>query len=124
MIQTQTKLKVADNTGAVDVQCIKVYGGTRRRYARIGDIILVSIKKAEPRKMVKEGEIHPAVVVRQNRNFRRQDGTYVRFDENAVVLLENRKKPDPKGARIFGIIPRDLKDRGFTKIISSATEVV
>jgi large subunit ribosomal protein L14 len=124
MIQTQTILRVADNTGALVVQCIKVLGGTRRRYAQIGDIIIVAVKKSEPRKLVKEGEVHPAVIVRQKKNFRRNDGSYVRFDENAVVLLENKKKKDPKGGRIFGVMPRDLKEMGFDKIISLAKEVV
>ncbi len=124
MIQDQTLLNVADNTGATKVQCIKVLGGSRRRYARLGDTIIVSVKKAEPRKMIKQGEVHPAVVVRQKQNYRRRDGSYVKFDENAVVILENKEKKDPKGGRIFGVIPRDLRDSGFDKIISLAPEVV
>lgn len=114
-------LKVADNSGAKLVQCIKVLGGTRRRYARIGDIIVVSVKEAEPRKLVKKKDVLHAVVVRQKAPVRRSDGSYVRFDENAVVILEGK---EPKGGRIFGPVPRELRERGFSKIISLAPEVV
>lgn len=121
MIQPRSMLKVADNTGAKVVQCIKVLGGTRRRYARLGDIIVVSVKSAEPRKQVKKKEVLKAVVVRERAWFRRADGSYVRFDENAVVILEGE---EPKGGRIFGPVPRELRDKGFLKIISLAPEVV
>ena len=121
MIQPRSMLKVADNTGAKLVQCIKVLGGTRRRYARLGDIIVVSVKSAEPRKQVKKKEVLRAVVVRARSPFRRADGSYVRFDENAVVILEGT---EPKGGRIFGQVHRELRDKGFLKIISLAPEVV
>lgn len=114
-------LVVADNSGAKIVQCIKVLGGTRRRYARIGDIIVASVKVAEPRKVVKAHEVVRAVVVRQRKELRRKDGSYIRFDDNAVVILDGM---NPKGGRIFGPIPRELRDRGFTKIISLAPEVI
>ena len=121
MIQPRSMLKVADTTGAKLVQCIKVLGGTRRRYARLGDIIVVSVKSAEPRKQVKKKEVLRAVVVRARAPFRRADGSYVRFDDNAVVILEGT---EPKGGRIFGPVPRELRDKGFLKIISLAPEVV
>ena len=121
MIQHRTMLNVADNSGAKLVQCIKVLGGTRRRYAGIGDIVIVAVKFAEPRKQVKKGEVQKAVVVRQKNVFRRKDGSYIRFDDNAVVILEGE---EPKGGRIFGPIPREIKDKGFTKIISLAEEIV
>ncbi len=114
-------LKVADNTGAKLVQCIKVLGGTRKRYAQLGDIIVISVKEAEPRKIVKKKEVLKAVVVRQRAPFRRKDGSYVRFDENAVVILDGL---EPKGGRIFGPVPRELREKGFMKIISLAPEVV
>ncbi|KKR02916.1 MAG: 50S ribosomal protein L14 [Parcubacteria group bacterium GW2011_GWF2_39_13b] len=120
MIQPQTKLKVADNTGAKIVQCFKVLGGTRRRYAQLGDIIVVSVKESEPRKAVKKGEVVKAVIVRQKRALRRQDGSYIRFDDNAVVILDGK---EPKGGRIFGPVARELKERGFDKIVSMAPEV-
>ena len=106
-------LKVADNTGAKLVQCIKVLGGTRKRYARLGDIIVISVKEAEPRKIVKKKEVLRAVVVRQRAPFRRKDGSYVRFDENAVVILDGL---EPKGGRVFGPVPRELREKGFMKI--------
>lgn len=121
MIQTRSMLKVADNTGAKIIQCIRVLGGSNRRYARIGDIVVGSVKKAEPRKMVKEHEIVRAVVVRTSAPHRRQDGSYMKFDDNAVVIVE---KKEPRGGRIFGPIPRDLKERGFEKIVSMAEELV
>jgi len=120
VIQPQTKLKVADNTGAKIVQCFKVLGGTRRRYAQLGDIIVVSVKESEPRKAVKKGEVVKAVIVRQKRALRRQDGSYIRFDDNAVVILDGK---EPKGGRIFGPVARELKERGFDKIVSMAPEV-
>lgn len=121
MIQTQTRLKVADNTGAKEIQCIKVLGGSRRRYARIGDIIVATVKKAEPRRTVKQHEIVKAVVVRQKKSFRRQDGSYIRFDDNAAVIVDGKQ---PKGGRIFGPIPREIKERGFERIASLAGEVL
>lgn len=121
MIQVNTMLKVADNSGAKKVQCIKVPGGTRRRYARIGDIVVCSVKDAEPRRAVKKKDVVRAVVVRQKKEFKRPDGTAIRFDDNAVILLDGK---DMKGGRVFGPIPRELKERGFDKIISLAPEVV
>ncbi|MBU2109649.1 50S ribosomal protein L14 [Patescibacteria group bacterium] len=123
MIQTRTMLGVADNTGAKLVQVIKVLGGTRRRYARIGDLVVVSVKTAEPRKMVKKKDVLHAVVVRQRQPVRRKDGSYIRFDDNAVVVIDKGKK-EPRGGRIFGPIPREIQERGYTKIISLAQEVV
>lgn len=122
MIQSQTRLNVADNSGAKEVQCIKVLGGSRRRYARIGDIITVVVKKAEPRKETKMHEVVKAVVVRQRKPYRRSDGTYISFSDNAVVILS--KGQEPRGHRIFGPIPREIKDKGFTRIYSLAQEVV
>lgn len=121
MIQHRTMLNVADNSGARLVQCIKVLGGTRRRYAQIGDIIVVTVKIAEPRKIVKKKEVHRALVVRQKNAFRRADGSYVRFDDNAIVVLDGK---EPKSGRIFGPIPREIKEKGFTKIASLAEELV
>ncbi len=121
MIQAGTKLKVADNTGAKIIQCFKVLGGSRRRYAQIGDVIVASVKEAEPRKTVKKKDIVRAVVVRQKKSYRRADGSYIRFDENAAVILEGL---NPKGGRIFGPVPRELKERGFDKIVSLAPEVL
>ncbi len=123
MIQPQTKLSVADNTGAKIVQVIKVLGGSKRRYARLGDLVVVSVKSAEPRKMVKKKEVLHALLVRQKQAFRRKDGSYIRFDENAVVIIDKGKK-EPKGGRIFGPIPREIQERGYNKIISLAPEVV
>lgn len=120
MIQPRTILKVADNTGGKIIQCFKVLGGTRRRYAQLGDIIVASVKEAEPRKAVKKGEVVKAVIVRQKRALRRQDGSYIRFDENAAVILDGK---EPKGGRIFGPIARELKEKGFDKIVSMAPEV-
>ena len=114
-------LKVADNTGAKIVQCFKVLGGTRRRYASIGAIIMGAVKSAEPRKAVKKSDVVRAVVVRQKNQYRRDDGSYIQFDENAVVILEGR---EPKGGRIFGPIPREIKEKGFTKLASLAPEVI
>ena len=121
MIQSGTKLKIADNTGAKMVQVIKVLWGSKRRYARIGDIVTASIKIAEPRKQVKKGEIVKVVIVRQKKSLRRKDGSYIRFDENAAVILDGM---DPKGGRIFGPIPRELRSKGFIKIVSLAPEVL
>ncbi|MFH1509759.1 MAG: 50S ribosomal protein L14 [Candidatus Nealsonbacteria bacterium] len=123
MIQPFTKLNVADNTGAKMVMCFKVLGGSRRRYAQLGDIIVIAVKDAEPRRIVKKHEVLRAVVVRQKKAYRRKDGTYIKFDENAVVILEAKTK-DPKGSRITGPIPRELREKGFEKIISLAQEVL
>jgi len=120
MIQMQTILKVADNSGAKELMCIRVIGGAGR-YAQIGDTIVASVRKAIPKAGVKKKEIVRAVIVRQKKEFRRQDGTYIRFDENAVALIN--KDGTPRGTRIFGPVPRELKDRGFSKIISLAPEV-
>lgn len=121
MIQLRSMLKVADNSGAKKVQCIKVLGGTGRRYAQIGDIIVVSVKEAEPRKAVHRKEVLRAVIVRQRKEFKRKDGTCLRFSDNAVILVDGK---EPKGGRVFGPIPRELKEKGFDKIISLAEEVV
>jgi len=121
MIQASTKLKVADNTGAKMIQCFKVLGGTRRRYASLGDIIIASVKVAEPRRIVKQHEIVKAVIVRQKKPYRRFDGSYIRFDDNAAVILDG---VEPKGGRIFGPIAREVKEKGFDKIASLAQEVL
>jgi large subunit ribosomal protein L14 len=122
MIQAYTRMKAADNTGAKEIMCINVLGGTRRKYARVGDVIVASVKKATPRGVVKKGEVVRAVVVRCVQPYRRLDGSYVRFDENAAVILTD--KNNPKGTRIFGPVARELRDKDFTKIISLAPEVV
>jgi large subunit ribosomal protein L14 len=121
MIQAETRLRAADNTGAKIIECFKVLGGTRRRYASIGDIIVCSVKSAEPRGMVKKGDKVRAVVVRQKKALRRKDGSYIRFDENAAVIVDNK---EPKGTRIFGPVTRELREKGFTKIVSLAPEVL
>lgn len=122
MIMPETRLQVADNSGAKSLLCIRVHGGTRRRYARVGDIISVSVKLAIPNGMVKKGEVKKAVVVRTKKEIRRPDGTYIRFDENAAVIInENR---EPIGTRIFGPVARELRDKNFMKIISLAPEVL
>ncbi|HUV46452.1 MAG: 50S ribosomal protein L14 [Dehalococcoidia bacterium] len=122
MIQTYTRLKVADNTGAKQIMCINVLGGTRRRYAYVGDVVVVTVKQAMPRGMVKAGEVVRAVVVRVAKPYRRLDGSYIRFDENAAVILGD--KNNPKGSRIFGPVARELRSKNYTKIISLAPEVV
>ena len=121
MIQAESKLVVADNSGAKMIKCFKVLGGSRRRFARIGDIIVASVKTAEPRGMVKKGDKVRAVIVRQRKEFRRKDGSYIRFDENAAVILDGK---EPKGTRIFGPVAREIRDKGFTKIVSLAPEVL
>lgn len=121
MIQEGTKLNIADNTGAKIVKCFKVLGGTRRRYARLGDIVVGSVKVAEPRKTVKKKDIVRVVIARTKAAYRRNDGSYVRFDENAAILVDGK---EPRGGRIFGPIPRELREKGFAKIISLAEEVV
>ncbi|MBY0573782.1 MAG: 50S ribosomal protein L14 [Undibacterium sp.] len=122
MIQTESRLEVADNTGAREVLCIKVLGGSKRRYAGIGDVIKVTVKSAAPRGRVKKGEIYNAVVVRTAKGVRRQDGSLVKFDSNAAVLLN--AKLEPIGTRIFGPVARELRDGGFMKIVSLAPEVL
>ncbi|MCK4354980.1 50S ribosomal protein L14 [Candidatus Parcubacteria bacterium] len=123
MIQPQTMLKIADNTGAKIVQCFKVLGGSRRRYARIGDVIVAAVKKAEPRKIVKKHDKVRAVIVRQKKEFRRKDGSYIRFDDNAAVILEGTTK-NPKGGRILGPIAREIKEMGYEKIAGMAKDIV
>ncbi len=122
MIQMETKLDVADNTGAKTVACIKVLGGSKHRYANIGDIIVVSVKKAMPGGAVKQGDVCKGVVVRSKRGVRRDDGPYVKFDRNAVVLIDN--DGNPRGTRIFGAVARELRAKNFMKIVSLASEVV
>lgn len=122
MIQLRTTLNVADNTGAKIVQCFQVLGGTRKRYARIGDIIVCSVKKAEPRRDVKEHQVVKAVIVRQKSPYRRKDGSSLRFDENACCILDDQKQP--KGNRILGPVPRELKEKGFETITTMAKDVV
>jgi len=122
MIQSYTRLKVADNTGAKNIMCINVPGGTRKRYARVGDIIVASVKEATPGGSVKKGEVVRAVVVRTAKPYRRLDGSYIRFDENAAVILTDRN--DPKGTRVFGPVARELREKNFMKILSLAPEVL
>lgn len=122
MIQPETKLVVADNTGAKVAECFKVLGGSRSRYARLGDVVVVSIKEASPKGIVKKKSVQRAVVVRQRKEFGRKDGSFVRFDDNAVVIVD--KDGQPKGTRIFGPIARELRERGYQKIISQAPEVL
>lgn len=122
MIQLQTRLKVADNTGAKEVGCIQVLHRGRLKFGEIGDIIVVSVKSASPRGMVKKKEVHKAVIVRQTKPLRRKDGSSLRFDDNAVVLINNDKTP--KGTRVFGPIARELREAGYMKVISMAQEVV
>ncbi len=122
MIQMQSFLDVADNSGAKELMCIKVLGGSKRRYAGIGDIIKVSVKEAIPRGKVKKGDVYDAVVVRTRKGVRRADGSYIRFDENAAVII--REDKNPRGTRIFGPVARELRDKGFLKIVSLAPETL
>ncbi len=122
MIQQQSYLKVADNTGAKEIMCIRVLGGSKRRYANIGDVIVASVKKAIPGGTVKKGDVVKAVVVRSARGLRRNDGTYIRFNENAAVLIRDDK--NPRGTRIFGPVARELRDKDYLKILSLAPEVL
>ncbi len=122
MIQTYSRLKAADNTGARVIMCINVPGGTGKRYARVGDIIVASVKRAIPGSTTKKGDVVRAVIVRTSHPYRRPDGSYIRFDENAAVILT--EKNNPKGTRIFGPVARELRDKDFTKIISLAPEVL
>ncbi len=122
MIQVQTRLKVADNTGAREIMCIHVVGGSGRRYAEVGDIIVASVKQATPTSAYKKGDVVRAVVVRTAKEYARPDGSYIRFDENAAVIVDDYK--NPKGTRIFGPVARELREKGFMKIVSLAPEVV
>ncbi|MBR1833623.1 MAG: 50S ribosomal protein L14 [Ruminiclostridium sp.] len=122
MIQMQTRLKVADNTGAKELMCIRVLGGTRRKYANIGDVIVASVKKATPGGTVKKGDVVKCVIVRSATGLRRSDGTYIRFDENAAVIIKEDKTP--RGTRIFGPVARELREKDFMKILSLAPEVL
>lgn len=122
MIQMQTYLKVADNTGAKEIMCIKVLGGSRKRYANIGDIIVASVKKAAPGGAVKKGDVVKAVVVRSRKGVGRDDGTYIKFDDNAAVLI--REDKNPRGTRIFGPVARELREKEYLKILSLAPEVL
>ena len=122
MIQQESFLKVADNTGAKEIKCIRVLGGSGRKYGNIGDIIVASVRKAAPSGQVKKGEVVKAVIVRSAKGVRREDGTYVRFDENAAVLIKDDK--NPSGSRIFGPVARELREKDFLKILSLAPEVV
>ncbi len=122
MIQVQSRLNVADNTGAKKIECIKVPGGSGRRYARVGDVIVVSVKNAIPGGQIKKGDMSKAVVVRTKKEHRRKDGTYIRFDENAAVLIENNL--EPKGTRIFGPVARELREKQYMRIVSMAPEVL
>ncbi len=123
MIQPQSIVQIADNSGAKIGRVFKVLGSSKKRYAGIGEIVVLSVQKAEPRKSVKKKDVLYAVVVRQKAPFRRKDGTYVRFDENAVVILDNAKK-EPMAGRVFGPVPREIAEKGFQKIVSLAPEVV
>ncbi|MAF24862.1 50S ribosomal protein L14 [bacterium] len=123
MIQVESLLKVADNSGAKKLQCIKVLGGNRKRYARVGDVITVSVKEATPHSAVKKGSVLHAVVVRTRKEIARTDGSYVRFDDNAAVMVDKESK-EPTGTRIFGPVARELRAHGFSKIISLAPEVL
>ena len=122
MLQQESYLKVADNTGAKEIKCIRVLGGSRRKYGNIGDVIVASVRKAAPNGTVKKGEVVKAVIVRTKKGVRRNDGTYVRFDENAAVLIKEDK--NPRGTRIFGPVARELRDKEYMKILSLAPEVI
>ncbi|MGA9351737.1 MAG: 50S ribosomal protein L14 [Anaerolineae bacterium] len=122
MIQQESRLRVADNTGAKEIQCIRVLGGSARRYGGVGDVIVASVKQATPMGSVKKGEVVRAVIVRTSKEYGRPDGSYIRFDENAAVILDDHQ--NPKGTRIFGPVGRELRDKGFMKIVSLAPEVL
>ncbi len=124
MIQVQSRMKVADNSGAKDVMCIRVLGGYRKRYAHVGDIIIASVKSAAPHAPIKKGDIVKAVIVRTKKEIRRVDGSYLRFDDNACVVINDKEKKDPKGTRIFGPVAREIRHAGFVKIASLAPEVL
>ena len=122
MIQQESFLKVADNSGAKEIKCIRVLGGSRRKYASIGDVIVASVRKAAPGGSVKKGDVVKAVIVRTRKQYRRPDGTYIRFDDNAAVIINDQKQP--RGTRIFGPVARELRDREYMKILSLAPEVI
>lgn len=122
MISVQTRLKSADNSGAKEIMCIRVLGSSNRRYATVGDVIVASVKKAIPNAPIKKGEVVKAVIVRTKKEVKRQDGSYIRFDENAAVMIDNQN--NPKGTRVFGPVARELRDKNFAKIISLAPEVL
>ena len=122
MIQQETRLKVADNSGAKEILCIKVLGGTRKKYAKLGDLIIVTVKKAIPGGVVKKGEVTKAVIVRTRKELRRKDGSYIRFDDNAAVLVNDNQ--EPQGTRVFGPVARELREKRFMKILSLAPEVI
>lgn len=123
MIQMQSRLKVADNSGAKEVMCIKVLGGSKRMIAHLGDVIVVSVKSAVPNGKIKKGEVHRAVIVRTRKEIRRPDGSTIKFDENAAVLI-NKNTKEPTGTRVFGPVSRELRDKGFMQIVSLAQEVI
>ena len=122
MIQPQTRLKVADHTGAKEIMCIRVMGGSFRKYGRVGDVIIASVKSATPGGVVKKGDVVKAVIVRSHKSIHRPDGTYIRFDDNAAVVIDNNQQP--RGTRIFGPVARELRDKNYMKIISLAPEVL
>lgn len=124
MIQVQSRMKVADNSGAKDVMCIRVLGGYKKRYAHVGDIIIASVKSAAPHAPIKKGDVVKAVIVRTKKEIRRVDGSYLRFDDNACVIINDKEKKDPKGTRIFGPVAREIRRAGFVKIASLAPEVL
>ena len=122
MVQQESRLKVADNTGAKEVLCIKVLGGSRKKYARVGDLIVVTIKKTIPASNLKKGEVHRAIVVRTKKEVKRKDGSYIRFDDNAAVIIDGNL--EPRGTRVFGPVARELREKKFMKIVSLAPEVL
>ncbi|WP_024655335.1 50S ribosomal protein L14 [Borrelia hispanica] len=122
MVQMQTYLTVADNTGGKIAQCIKVLGGSKKRYAKVGDIIVIAVKQAIPNSPVKKGDVHKAVIIRTSKEIRRKNGTYVRFDDNACVILDANL--NPRGKRVFGPVARELRDANFMKVVSLASEVI
>lgn len=124
MIQVQSRMKVADNSGAKEIMCIRVLGGYRKRYAHVGDIIVASVKSATPHASIKKGDVIKAVIVRTKKEIRRVDGSYLRFDDNACVVINDKEKKDPKGTRIFGPVAREIRQAGFVKIASLAPEVL
>ena len=124
MVQEESYLKVADNTGAKEIHCIRVLGGSKRKYGNVGDVVVASVRKATPGGSVKKGDVVKAVIVRATKGVRRADGTYVRFDENAAVLINGADDHNPKGTRIFGPVARELRDREYMKILSLAPEVI
>jgi len=122
MIQQESRLKVADNTGAKEVLCIKVLGGSRKKYAKVGDLIVVTVKKAIPASNLKKGEVHRAIIVRTKKEIKRRDGSYIRFDDNAAVIIDSNL--EPRGTRVFGPVARELREKRFMKIVSLAPEVL